>query len=390
MKVLFITTVDPSGNSGQNIATKEIIASFGRNKELLTDLICPSPENEKVLEYLNIDKGYFLPAKSNNRLRWQVSIQYSLIKNMFKSLCSNRPDFIVSRMTLSLAPPIIAYIYKVPYYLLVRGQDGLYLRDNLGRFGSIMYLYWKLVFWINIKKAKQIFVAYNEIKQEVNKYCKQDKCVVFANAVNPYLFKPLSIVKARQYIDMKLKEEDFVIGYVGSLQRRHNANKLLYALREVENDKSNIKVLIVGDGPELMNLRQIVSENNMADKVIFTGFVPHDKINFYMSACDILYGVVDRKIVSNPIKCYEYLAAERPVITSEKEEFKFINEHRFGVTIKSPDISNIKKAILYLYNLSYEERQKMGEAGRSYVLNNHTWDTLPELMVNNEIEASKV
>lgn len=49
----------------------------------------------------------------------------------------------------------------------------------------------------------------------------------------------------------------------------------------IEKRINNIKLLIVGDGPDKENYINITRKLNIFDKVIFTGKIKQDKIQYY-------------------------------------------------------------------------------------------------------------
>ncbi len=81
-----------------------------------------------------------------------------------------------------------------------------------------------------------------------------------------------------------LKNNKFIIGYVGRLSQEKGPIYLLQALTKL-ND-INYECIIVGDGPLLEDLKCFTKINNLNDKVTFTGY-QQDPINF-MSMMDVV------------------------------------------------------------------------------------------------------
>lgn len=61
------------------------------------------------------------------------------------------------------------------------------------------------------------------------------------------------------------------------------------------------RLVIVGGGTEQPKLEQRVKELGIADRVIFTGAVPHDATYDYMMACDVFLSLYDVSNVGNPL-----------------------------------------------------------------------------------------
>ena len=68
--------------------------------------------------------------------------------------------------------------------------------------------------------------------------------------------------------------------------------------------------MITGDGPEMMNLKQIASDRNTADRVIFTGYVEKKHINDYYLAADVF--VFASKVESQGLVVLEAMSCGLP------------------------------------------------------------------------------
>lgn len=84
-----------------------------------------------------------------------------------------------------------------------------------------------------------------------------------------------------------ITKEDFTIIFVGRLAPEKNIEFLLKAQQKlVEKKINNIKLLIVGDGPDKENYINISRKLNIFDKVIFTGKIEQEEIQYYYQCAD--------------------------------------------------------------------------------------------------------
>jgi glycosyltransferase involved in cell wall biosynthesis len=247
-----------------------------------------------------------------------------------------------------------------------------------------------LVSKLNIRGASKVYVAYDEAKSWVDtmRPSDHDKSELLPNAVDPDLFHPMPASEARRRTGLDQTASDFIIGFVGSLKRRHGLAPLIHGLSEfkVRSDQA-VKLLIVGDGPQREELEVLVLQEGLGECVIFTGFIPHDEVPAYIAASDILYGVVDPGLASNPIKCYEYLSCGRPIITTDVDSLSFVRERRMGCAIRSLEPGEIADAIEELCLLGEAERGAMGNRGREYVIEHHTWEQFASTIVDGAKQA---
>ncbi len=81
--------------------------------------------------------------------------------------------------------------------------------------------------------------------------------------------------------NLNLSKRDTVIIFVGRLAQEKNIEFLLNAEKKIINNHSNIKLLIVGDGPDKEKLEMFSRKLGIEKNVIFTGKVAWDDMPVY-------------------------------------------------------------------------------------------------------------
>ena len=81
-----------------------------------------------------------------------------------------------------------------------------------------------------------------------------------------------------------LAKDDFVITFVGRIAPEKSIDIPIEGFRYVTNPK--IKLLIVGGGPQLEELKQLVKSYNLEDKVIFTDKKTREEVPYYYACSD--------------------------------------------------------------------------------------------------------
>lgn len=111
------------------------------------------------------------------------------------------------------------------------------------------------------------------------------KVTILPNAIDPERFKFSE--SARQEIRAKygIKEDDFVIGHVGRFYPQKNHDFLVDVFAELHKQKSNVKLLLLGEGPLQRYIKQKVEALDLSNSVIFAG-LQKDPSPFY-SAMDV-------------------------------------------------------------------------------------------------------
>ena len=87
--------------------------------------------------------------------------------------------------------------------------------------------------------------------------------------------------------NLHLTKKDFIILFVGRLAEEKNVEFLLNAQKKLSEKYSNIKLLIVGDGPDKEKYEKISLELGIDKKVIFTGKTSWDDMPYYYHLANV-------------------------------------------------------------------------------------------------------
>jgi glycosyltransferase involved in cell wall biosynthesis len=371
-KLIFVTTSDLTGTSGHNVATLQMVQAFARHAQTDLAVVCPEPKNGPI-QTVPESRFYHFGPQYTHTVAEHVLAQIYLAPAMLRAVRTERPDAIVARHGVSMiVPPMIAQTTRLPYYLLARGRSHEYLKFN-----KIL----RLIFRLNVRLAKQVYVVDESLKIAVDSMRRESQAhaQIFMNAVDPGEMYAVPSVEAVDREKISMIESDFIVGYVGSMKEYHCVSELLEALTLLP---SEVKAVLIGTGPEEDALRLKTTQLGLEERVYFTGFVPHGQVSSYMSTFDIGYGVIDPCHQANALKCYEYLACERPVITDRRAEFAFIESERAGLLIDDVNPVEIADAVRNLLDSSQRRRERMGRRGRRYVVEHHNWNHLPEIVLD--------
>lgn len=78
-----------------------------------------------------------------------------------------------------------------------------------------------------------------------------------------------------------IKQDDKIALFVGRLGPEKRVIELVRAWIPHLKKNNSYKLIVVGDGPSLKEIRQIVDDNNLKDKIILPGYVLWEQINLY-------------------------------------------------------------------------------------------------------------
>lgn len=112
-----------------------------------------------------------------------------------------------------------------------------------------------------------------------------------------------------------IKPEDKVMLYIGRVSQEKNIGEIIEAMPGYMPDRKNVKFLIVGSGPALSGLEQMVEQLGLSDQFIFAGAKPWDKIGLYYQLGDVF--VSASKSETQGLTYIEAMASGLPVVARE-------------------------------------------------------------------------
>lgn len=86
---------------------------------------------------------------------------------------------------------------------------------------------------------------------------------------------------------LKLTKKDFVILFIGRLAEEKNVEFLLHSQLVLMKEYANMKLIIVGYGPDKEKYEEYVEKNHMTNNVIFTGKTDWNDIPYYYHVADV-------------------------------------------------------------------------------------------------------
>lgn len=182
------------------------------------------------------------------------------------------------------------------------------------------------------KRCDELIVPTDKIKDLfINKYniIKQVNVIPTGIDIDKFKITP-SMKKNIQTIKnkYKIKDTDFIIGSVGRIAPEKSFNKLLYNIKDMIKVNTNIKVLLVGGGPDLDNLKKLTKKLNLENYVIFTDKIDYDLVPTYFNIFNVV--VSFSKTETQGLTIIEGLAASKPTLCIEDDSFRAMIEPNYN------------------------------------------------------------
>ncbi len=219
----------------------------------------------------------------------------------------------------------------------------------------------------NIGRAEKVTVTTDMLKRTYN--IPDGKCEVIPNGVDTNLFRNYGNTKE------ELSLEGFNIGYVGVLREWVDLEPVFLALKDLDG----INMVVVGKEGNFNENVKLAKKCGVSDRVIFTGMVPYSLAPKYISAMDVCLIPFKANAISEsalPLKLFEYMACEKPVISTDLPGVKAVADNKVRYAVNEKEY---KEKIVELYK-SKGLRREMGETGRVFVEGNYDWVKIVERM----------
>ncbi len=227
-----------------------------------------------------------------------------------------------------------------------------------------------------IKNAQAVTTICEGLKKDIiARGIAEDKVTVIPNAVDIDKFS-ISDSKDPELVAKYNLVDHLVLGFVGSFYAYEGLALLLEAVPIIIKQLNNIKVLLVGGGPEEQRLRQQVIDLDIEQYVVFTGRVDHSVVQNYYDLIDILiYPRLSMRLTElvTPLKPLEAMAQKKLFIASDVGGHKeLITDGVNGVLFSAGRVQELVDAVSSLAN-NQENWEGYKQAGREFVEKERNW-----------------
>ncbi len=263
------------------------------------------------------DNVLHCPAHNLKRI-YNLDLASPVSRTRLKYLREFRPDIIHvhNEFSIGLSGMAIAKILKVPlvYTLHTMYDDYIYYiapKPLIPLTKKLSHRYFRM-----FPQNAAVVTGPSKKCQEYTYEIGSDKKVeVIPNPVELDAFAPqTSTPQQRAQIRKQyhIPQDATVACFVGRLGREKSVDVLLRFWAQEMRPQDNMRLLIIGDGPEKEPLEQLAQQLGITDTVIFTGKVLHPDLPPYIHTCDIY--VTASLSDTNSISMLEGMAGGLPVL----------------------------------------------------------------------------
>ena len=271
-----------------------------------------------------------------------------------------------------------AWLYKIfnpEINFLLNLQEG----QDFKKQGFLINFFRSLI----IKKADIIIAISSYLKEYAEMINAKAKLVILPNGVDiekfgrEYSYGELSVLSD----ELGIKPGEKVIISISRLVFKNGVDVLINALYEINKlKKENYKLLLVGDGGELANLKLQAFRLGLEGQVIFVGSVDHAELPKYLGLADVF--VRPSRSEGLGVAFLEAMAAKIPIVGTKiggipdfLKDFSTDSERATGLFCEIENPIHLAEQISRIVE-DEELRMKITKNAADLVMENYKWDKI--------------
>ena len=309
-----------------------------------------------------------------------VVTEVYLCLQMLKKMAQLKPDIVIINDTSAYTGLLGFICSKIMHKKLIVDYNdlmGLYTIELVGkrmnrRLRTILGHILVLVEDTLVRYGWKVTTITNFIKDYAWTRNTRKDVIVIPNGLDTSLFDPTRVTGEEIKPKYGVRNEDKLCVYAGRIDEVAGAEIILETAKLLKNEEK-IKFMIVGEGNS-----EILNKLSKCDNVILTGRIPRESIPEYLAAADCVFVPFPDTVASHgisPLKLFEALAMEKPVIASAISGIKEAACQDSNVILVSNDPKRWASAVTKLIEDSERSIQQK-QNSRKIVCQKHDFDHL--------------
>ena len=242
--------------------------------------------------------------------------------------------------------------------------------------GSLRYRASRALETLALRHAGEVTTICDGLRQEIAaRGIASERITVIPNAVDLESFR-FNLPCDPQLRSALGLDGALVLGFVGSFYHYEGLHLLLQVAQRMLVRHPQVRVLLVGGGPEEGRLRAQATALGLQDRVLFTGRVAHAEVERYYALIDMLvYPRLPLRLTDlvTPLKPLEAMAQGKLVVASDVGGHRELIRHgETGVLFDAGDAAALERA-LYALLAQPERWSVMRDQARRFVEVERTW-----------------
>ncbi len=245
--------------------------------------------------------------------------------------------------------------------------------------GGISWLYENLLKRFDLEVASRIVATtplYAESSESLAGYL--EKVSIVPNGVDLEMFRPsLDVSDIRRRLGFK---EERILFFTGRLVPYKGLDYLLAAFSRLCETRDDIRLVVLGNGPLMSDLRRQVQMFDLEGAVRFIGSVSERDLPRFYAASDIVVIPSRSRSEGFSIAALQGMACGKPVVATRVGGVPFlVRDGKTGIIVEPKSVEQLSTAISRLLD-DASLADRMGAAGRKRAEQFFGWDRVAEMI----------
>jgi glycogen(starch) synthase len=377
MRVLHVLDHSVPLHSGYGFRTLAILREQRRRGwetvHLTTPKHGPGAATQEVVDGLTFHRT---PSTTGIGLLAQMRLTAARIDELVRT---ERPDVVHAHSPVLNALPAlwVRLSRRVPvvYEMRASWEDAAVDHGTTGE-GSLRYRASRALETVALRHADQVTTICEGLRGDIAaRGVAADRITVIPNAVDVEGFRFGAPADAALQARLGLAGCT-VIGFAGSFYGYEGLHLLVDAMARLRSARPDLRLLLVGGGPQEAALREQVASADLGDRVLFTGRVPHDEVQRYYELIDLLvYPRLPIRLTElvTPLKPLEAMAQGRVLLASDVGGHReLIADGQTGYLCRAGDADALAQAMSNALD-QRSDWPRLRQQARRFVEQERTW-----------------
>lgn len=369
--ILFINYEYPPLGGGGGNANKMIAERMAKQEDVNVRVLTSSFKGLESFENLNGVEIRRIPTFRKHKEKCGVfEMCVFLMMSCFYSIIEYfrfKPNFTICFFSIPSGPAamLLRILFRVPYVVALRGGDVPgFLPEQLKNFHRVS----NWLNWLVWKFSDCITTNSQGLADLALKFFPGKALKVIPNGVDSNFF----------YQRQNEAKKNLTVLMVGRLSQQKKAERLIQSMnRLLQKGYSQIRLILVGDGPEREKLESLAVSNDLLDQnVVFAGWCDRDKITKQYASADVFALASDYEGMPNAM--LEAMASSMAIVaTNAPGTDELVEDGKNGFLIEKNYLEGFDDAFIRLANdENLLERLQKGSFAKA---KNYTWEKVTQM-----------
>lgn len=363
MRILLITDLYPLEGSKEPITIKEFAKKWQEAGHQV-DVIRPNFILNTIVRKRKLfpEKTYTEDGITIYNINCITPFLFNIKNKLPKDFQIGNYNLVISHMPSGAlcAMKLVGKCAGIPYTISVHASDITVLTKPLYKFFFAKKLQ-KAYKRADAISARSYMLA--EKIKELSPYAA-NKTFIAPSGIDSNIVEPM------EFFEQKAAEKNqpYIISTVAKLIKRKNVDLIIKALYKAKLD--NYVLRIMGDGPEMEHLKNLVKDLDIEEKIIFEGNLPNKEVLIKLRLSDLFILLSTGETFG---MAYLEAASRANIIVATKHDGidGIVKDGQNGFTCE-PDAEKLADLIDKIYDLPREEVRTILLTQRKYLLDNNS------------------